>query len=118
MYLIMNYNSEVIYHISETAERINDQNIKVNNGTLILGSADKLPIIEVDSVPAEVEAQKYCYSESKGFYVNPDYVEPVPEPTMQDLQKKISELTANLEYMTMMSSIELPNDSTETEEVH
>ena len=32
MYLIMNYNSEVIYHISETAERINDQNIKVNNG--------------------------------------------------------------------------------------
>ena len=117
MYLIMNYNSEVIYHISETAERINDQNIKVNNGTLILGSAAKLPIIEVDSVPAEVEAQKFCYSESKGFYVNPDYVEPVPEPTMQDLQEQISELTAKLEYMTMMSNIELPNDSTETEEV-
>ena len=109
----MNYNSEVIYHISETAERINDQNIKVNNGTLILGSADKLPIIEVDSVPAEVEAQKYCYSESKGFYVNPDYVEPVPEPTMQDLQEQISELSANLDYMSMVASVDLPNSEEE-----
>ena len=36
---------------------------------------------------------------------------------MQDLQEQISELTTKLEYMTMMSNIELPNDSTETEEV-
>lgn len=113
MYLIMNYNSEVIYHISETAERINDQNIKVNNGTLILGSAEKLPIIEVDSVPAEVEAQKYCYSESKGFYVNPDYVEPVLEPTMADLQEQIAELSANLDYMSMVASVDLPNSEEE-----
>lgn len=113
MYLILNHNSEVIYHISETAERINDHNIKVNNGTLILGSAEKLPIIEVASVPAEVEAQKYCYSEIKGFYANPDYVEPVPEPTMQDLQTQIAELSANLDYMSMVASVELPDSEEE-----
>lgn len=111
MFVITATNSDMIIYITETAERIEDNLILVDNGTLNLVSADKLPIIEVDSVPAEVEAQKYCYSESKGFYVNPDYVEPVPEPTMQDLQEQISELTANLEYMTMMSNIELPTNS-------
>lgn len=117
MFVITATNADMIIYITETAERLEDNLILVDNGTLNLVSADKLPIIEVDSVPAEVEAQKYCYSESKGFYVNPDYVEPVPEPTMQDLQEQISELTAKLEYLTMMSNIELSNDSTETEEV-
>ena len=113
MYIITATNSDMIIHITETAERLEDNLILVDNGTLNLVSADKLPIIEVDSVPAEVEAQKYCYSESKGFYVNPDYVEPVPEPTMQDLQEQISELSANLDYMSMVASVDLPNSEEE-----
>ena len=30
-------------------------------------------------VPENVEVQKYCYDETNGFYVNPNYVEP-PKP--------------------------------------
>ena len=31
--------------------------------------------LEVE-VPEGVEPNKYCYTEEKGFYLNPDYVEP------------------------------------------
>lgn len=113
MYIITATNSDMIIHITETAERLEDNLILVDNGTLNLASADKLPIIEVESVPTEVEAQKYCYSESKGFYANQDYVEPVPEPTMQDLQEQIAELSANLEYMSMVASVDLSNSEEE-----
>lgn len=107
MFIITAKNSDTILHISETAERIEDTIILVDNGSLNLVSAEKLPIIEVSAVPAEVEAQRYCYSETKGFYVNPDYVEPVPEPSMYDLQAQISELSANLDYVSMLTNIEL-----------
>lgn len=35
-------------------------------------------------VPANVEAQKYCYTENDGFYANPNYVEP-PKPVEERL---------------------------------
>ena len=31
---------------------------------------------EIESVPSEVIPEKYCYTESDGFYINPNWVEP------------------------------------------
>lgn len=31
---------------------------------------------EVESVPEDFEPNKYCYSETDGFFLNPDYKEP------------------------------------------
>ena len=35
----------------------------------------------IESVSSEVEAVKYCYTEEKGFYINPNWVEPDPTNT-------------------------------------
>ena len=36
---------------------------------------------EVSEVPSEVIPEKYCYTAEKGFYLNPDWVEPDPTNT-------------------------------------
>ena len=33
-------------------------------------------VFEVNELPEDFKQGKYCYTEEKGFYVNPDYVEP------------------------------------------
>lgn len=33
-------------------------------------------VFEVNELPEDFKQGKYCYAEEKGFYVNPDYVEP------------------------------------------
>lgn len=36
---------------------------------------EQFNISEVETVPDEVEKEKYCYTAEKGFYLNPDWVE-------------------------------------------
>lgn len=38
-------------------------------------------VVEIETIPEYVKIEKYCYTEEKGFYVNPDYVEPDPTNT-------------------------------------
>ena len=33
-------------------------------------------VFEVNELPEDFKQGKYCYTKEKGFYVNPDYVEP------------------------------------------
>lgn len=33
-------------------------------------------VFEVNELPEDFKQGNYCYTEEKGFYVNPDYVEP------------------------------------------
>lgn len=40
--------------------------------------SDFFEVLEVESVPAEVELAKFCYTKEKGFYPNPNWVEPKP----------------------------------------
>lgn len=85
--------------------------ITLDNGNFIIISENNLEFIDVGDIPDYVEPHKYCYTDEKGFYINPDYVEPTPEPTLNSLQEQISELVSNLDYLTMMTNIELPNES-------
>ena len=41
-------------------------------------------MIEVDSFPDDIEPTKYCYTEEKGFYVNPDWKEPEKYYTLDE----------------------------------
>ena len=34
-------------------------------------------LYEVETLPDDFEPNKYCYTEADGFYLNPDYEEPV-----------------------------------------
>lgn len=42
---------------------------------------DEVSVYEVQEIPSEVEPYKYCYTEEKGFYLNPNWVEPDPTNT-------------------------------------
>ena len=112
MFLITNEN-DVIYYITSSCNRESDESYIIDNGVLRVLVPESFIVHEVDSLKDDIEPYKYCYSESKGFYANSDYVEPVLEPTMTDLQEQIAELSANLDYMSMVASVDLPNSEEE-----
>ena len=59
----------------------------------------------IESVPSEVEAVKYCYTEVDGFYINPNYVEPdltniydIPDETYHAIINDLTTEVANSGY--------------------
>ena len=65
--------------------------ISVSNDGKFIG---ELPTInDVATVPAEIKEQKYCYTKDKGFYLNPNYVEPINvETTITELQTQNAQM--------------------------
>lgn len=55
---------------------------------------NKVNVLEVSEVPAEVEPKKYCYTTEQGFYENPDYEPPNPYRIPDALLTQIQEDTA------------------------
>lgn len=52
-------------------------------------SIDDVNVYEVDSVPEEVTPSKYCYTEERAFYLNPNYIEPNPYGISDELVEQI-----------------------------
>lgn len=53
---------------------------------------EQVNISEVATVPDEVEEEKYCYTAEKGFYPNPDWVEPETDDidtVLTELEKEV-----------------------------
>lgn len=78
MILVDNNN---VLQISGEITRYGDENNPYEKGVIFFGNAgfglkgQKTYDVEA---PTGVEPHKYCYTEEKGFYPNPDYVEPKP----------------------------------------
>lgn len=70
---------------------------KINGNTYSV--TDGIEEYEVNSIPEDFEQGKYCYTESNGFYINPDYAE--PQPTAEE------QLRADIDYIAIMTGIEL-----------
>lgn len=47
---------------------------------------------EVDSIPEDFEPNKYCYTETEGFYLNPDFEEPVSDDYMAGYDQAVMDL--------------------------
>lgn len=45
-------------------------------------------LFDVEAVPEDFESNKYCFTEEEGFYLNPDFVEVVPE---EDMDRPVEE---------------------------
>lgn len=127
MYILVDTNNTIKY-ITETAERDNTINniIWVDRHNVMYSEDPDYPmhIYCIDNMPKNIRVDEYCYESDKGFYENGSYCPPLDTDIIDDLiksrnnlQAQITELSANVEYMTMMSGIELPNVSTESEEV-
>lgn len=72
MYIITNKDN-IIFNISETKDYQENGNLLVNNGKLAIPQDLIGGIFEVASIPEEVEVEKYCYTETDGFYKNENY---------------------------------------------
>lgn len=93
MYILTNNKNEIIA-ISNTCERIEEyRNIKLDDHNIAYAPDETINIYEVDTVDEGVTEQKYCYTEADGFYVNPNYVEPVDENAeMEALKEQVTNL--------------------------
>jgi hypothetical protein len=74
MYIITDENN-IIIHISETIGYQENGNVLVDNETLAIAKPLVKEVYEVESIDDGIEEAKYCYTEEKGFYKNPDYRE-------------------------------------------
>ena len=70
------------------------RNIELDNHNIAYGPDEKNNVYEVEEVPQEVVANKYCYTEEKGFYKNENYKEPEPSDAqkIKDLQDEVTNL--------------------------
>ena len=93
MYILTNKDN-VIIAISYVCERIEEyRNIKLDDHNIAYAPNEQINIYEVDTVDKGICEQKYCYTETDGFYINESYVEPVSEQTeIEALKEQITDL--------------------------
>ena len=61
---------------------------------------DGFEVYNVDSIPEDFTAGKYCYEQEKGVYSNPDYVEPINvEQEVRKHETQIEEINDSLSAM-------------------
>lgn len=86
--IIITVDSKIIGMGDEINRTLDDGTIFLseNLGYRVIGQN----LYEIDSVPEEVEADKYCYTPEAGFYPNPEWEEPnkygVPDETVQAIK--------------------------------
>ncbi len=101
MKYIITDNRDVVIHISDTIGYQENGNVLVDNDTLAIAKPLVKEVYEVENVDEGICESKYCYTETDGFYVNPNYVEPKePIETRVDL---IEERVTLAEDMINMS---------------
>ena len=71
------YGNEIEIGRWENDPTMDTYRIKTDEGFLYAVIAD-FGLHEVESMPADFEANKYCYTEAEGFYINPEWIEPNP----------------------------------------
>lgn len=92
MYLITGKKDKRITDISTTIGYETNGNIILDNSTQI-ACFKEVDVHEVEEIPEGVVTEKYCYTEADGFYVNPNYVEPVdPNAEMEELKEQVTNL--------------------------
>lgn len=92
---IITDNKNKIIHISKTIGYQNNGNVLINNDTLAIAKNLVKEVFEVENIPESIEAEKYCYTEEKGFYENVNYVEPIDEPTEIEKLKEDNRILQN-----------------------
>lgn len=100
MILITNKESNVLVAIAEDNYQEENNLGTLSNGypwiksTNIAYILDEVNVFQNVTTSEKIIEQKYCYTEEKGFYLNPDYVEPDPTNTFgitDDLYHSIKE---------------------------
>lgn len=66
-------------------------------------------VYDVEELPEQITCDgKYCYTEEKGFYNNPDW-KPDENSEIETLKRENKVISAKLDYLAMMADIYLPD---------
>lgn len=91
MFIVTDFKNKIIA-LSTTIDYESNGNVLLDDNTGIAAPCIK-GVFEVENIPENIVAEKYCYTEEKGFYINENYVEPVNEKTeLEKLQKQVTNL--------------------------
>lgn len=80
MYLITTKDDNRIMMMGEVLDYMSNGYPRLVNENVAFPT-DMVNVYEASEVPQEIKIEKYCYTEAKGFYINPNYVEPDPTNT-------------------------------------
>lgn len=76
MYILTRREDDVIMHISETLDTLEENNYYlINNKSLAVPPQFCKGVFEEDTVDEKIikNPEKWCYTEEKGFYKNPNW---------------------------------------------
>lgn len=76
MFVITNVNSNEIFMMGDKLDYMENDYPRLVNENVAFPT-EMVNVYEVNEVPSNVVAVKYCYTSEDGFYKNPHYVEPV-----------------------------------------
>lgn len=89
---IVTYHDNRVAAIREEIDYEVNGNVLLGDGTGIASTLVK-GVYEVDEVPEEIVAEKYCYTKESGFYLNKNYVEPInEEDRFTDIELALAEI--------------------------
>lgn len=87
MIVVTTKDSNVILALTNTTSpTVNEGYTRIDDCRFIV-KASGYNFHEVEEVPSGVVAYEYCYTEERGFYENPNWVEPEPSITVTDEQR-------------------------------
>ena len=92
-------NNNVVFAKGKTIERgkwnndLTTETYRIKNGdSQQYAVITDFGLHEVESVPEDFESNKYCYTEAEGFYLNPDFKEPISEEYMAGYDQAVMDL--------------------------
>lgn len=89
MYIITSKKDNALLHYGTELDHMDNGYPRLKNENVAFPT-EMVNVHEVDTIPEEVKAGKYCYTPEQGFYLNPYWKEPnkygLPEETVQAIQ--------------------------------
>jgi hypothetical protein len=82
---ILTVNNSNLVLVTGSTSNVDEVNNNINIDGVVY-SLSGVTAFQVDSLPADYEPQKYCYTTTASFTVSPNYVAPVVVITMEQLQ--------------------------------
>lgn len=96
MFVITRNKDNVIEGLSSTVTTLETDYIKTDKNVVM--NPKNVALYDIDNLPVSIERIKYCYTEEKGFYVNPDWVEPEVEDPIQEYRDQLASEVSEIGY--------------------
>lgn len=105
MYVITGKTDNVVLGMGEALDHMSNGYPRLVNENVAFVT-EQVNVNEVDSIPAEVVTDKYCYTTEQGFYLNPDWKEPNKYGISDELLEQIKADVSSEDVNTVLEEVE------------